>query len=153
VERTLTLPQSSFVAARRWHARARVVFALGLAALGGGCLVRAEPVAYVDEDYDGDGYYVDGAYADVYAAPVYAYGGVNYYWYNDYWWYRHGDRWVVLHNEPRGLYRYRTERWGHHGVYGGVGRARPYTAAPAYRAPARPHAAPRAAPHGGGRRR
>jgi hypothetical protein len=143
------MPRTSSFLSRSLHAWPRFVLAIGLAVAGGGCFVRAEPAEYADEDYDGDGYYVDGAYNDVYAAPVYAYGGVQYYWHGDYWWYRHGNRWVVLHNEPRGLYRYRTERWGHRGSYGGnVSRARPYHPAPANRAPARPRAAP-----GRGRRR
>lgn len=133
--------------------RGAVLLAIGLSLPSAGCWVRTEPAVYADADYDGEGYYADGSYADVYAAPAYVYGGVHYYWYNDYWWYRSGDRWIVLHNEPRGLYHYRTDRWGHHGRYGASGR-RPYQAAPAYRAPARPRAAPpRAAPPARGRRR
>lgn len=130
IGRTLTARPTTLVA---------ILFALSSAA----CLVSARPAGYVEvgAEVETDAYYVDEPYTEVYAAPSYVYAGSSYYWHNDLWWYRDGNRWAVLHSEPSALRTYRTGRWGTRS-YGAASPSRPYRASPAYRAPARPRAAP-----------
>jgi hypothetical protein len=49
--------------------------------------------------------------AAVYSAPRGYYSGNTYYWYDNRWWYESPRGWAYLREEPRPLYRYRTERW------------------------------------------
>jgi hypothetical protein len=70
----------------------------------GACAVRAYPPTV-------GGYatvYADGVPADIYAYPHVSYEGSYAYLVGDRWYYPSGGGWVVLQDEPRELYRYRS---------------------------------------------
>ncbi|MCC6559094.1 MAG: hypothetical protein IT372_39725, partial [Polyangiaceae bacterium] len=97
--------------------------------------------------------YADVAPADLYLYPRYYYNGAYAYFVDGSWYYPHTGGWVVFRSEPAELYRYRTRYLPptYRGSYVGYPRERyrtytpeyrPYSPAPAYRAPHTPTPAP-----------